>query len=174
MNAQSYIDIAKRIRLKVPAIKAIDIFNNQYEEPERHASLNCPCVFVEWLPTLWQDTGQGIQEGKGGFRIHCVMKTYRGTVDIDKVSDAQAALNLGHLTLPADIHAALQGFEPECYTKLTRTQTIPDHRYNSIIAIVHEYTAEELDGSAYEYKDYVDHTIEDFVVPGEIKKAGEE
>lgn len=168
MNSQAYIDIAKRIRLKVPTVKTIDVFNNQYEEPSRHDPVTCPAVLVEWAPTEWSDLPMGIQEGVGGFRIHCVVNTLRHTRNIDLQTNTQAALNLLHLAFPKAVHAALQGFAPCGYGQLSRVQTQPDHRFSSIIVIVYEYRASVIDESAFEYEQYVEHPIEDFIVPGEI------
>lgn len=168
MNQQSYIDLAKHIRLKVPATKSIDIFNNQYDEPERHHPLNTPCVLIEWLPTEWMDSGSGVQEGAGGFRLHCVVQAIATTQNIDKVSNNQAAIYLQHLTFHNDVHAAVNGFAPSGYSALQRVRTVPDHRYNSIIVIVHEYTATERDESGYAYKDHTLVPVLDFPITKHI------
>lgn len=169
MNQQSYIDLAKRIRAKVPACNSIDIFNNQYDEPNQHQPLRTPGVLIEWLPTEWMDSGSGVQEGTGGFRIHCLVQSLANTQNIDLVSDNQAVINLQHLNFHSDVHAALNGFAPSNYSPLQRVRTVPDHRYNSIIVIVHEYTAQERDESGYAYKDHVLAPVTDFPITKDME-----
>jgi hypothetical protein len=170
MNSQSYIDIAKRIREKVPAVKTIDIFNHQYEEPEKHAAFACPAVLIEWLPTDWTDMPMGVQEGMGGFRIHCVVNTLRHARNIDQLPPAQAALQVQHLQFATQVHAALQGFAPDGYSPLLRVQSQPDHRFTGNVIIVQEYRAKIIDSSAYVYANYTEAVIEDFRVPGDIER----
>ena len=166
MNAQSYIDIAKRIREKVPACRSIDIYNAQYEEPNRHQPLSYPCVLIEWLPTNWDSLSGGAQNGNGGFRIHCVVNSMHSTYDLDKKTPTQQGLSLQHIQFQQQVHEALQGFAPSDYSKMQRTRTIPDHRYTSVLAFIHEYAASEFNQASDSAQ--VMHQVNDFPTTGEI------
>lgn len=168
MHPKSYTDLAERLRLKVPGIKTIDLYNGQYDDPAQHNAYTCPAVFIEWLPVEWQDMPAGVQQGAGGFRIHCVVNTLRETRNIDRLSPPQQSQHTAHLLFPAAVHAALQGFAPHGYSPLGRVLTTPDHRYTGNIIVVHQYTAHVVDTSAYAYAQYIEHPIDDFEVPGEI------
>lgn len=166
MNAQSYIDIAARIRAKVPVCRSIDIYNAQYEEPNKHQPLKYPCVLIEWLPTNWESLGNNAQQGDGGFRIHCVVNSMNSTYDLDTKTLTQQGLSLQHLQFQRQVHDALQDFAPTDYTGLQRTRTVPDHRYTSVLVFIHEYSA----GEIYRATDpnTVMHPVEDFPTTGEI------
>lgn len=148
MNPQSYIDIAGRLRSKVPGIKTIDLYNAQYDDPAQHNAYACPAVFIEWLPVEWHDFPDGLQHGEGGFRIHCVIHSLLHTRNIDLLSPPQQSQHTAHLLFPAAVHAALQGFSPHACGPLRRVLSVPDHRFSGNIIIIHQYHAPVLDASA--------------------------
>jgi hypothetical protein len=160
MNTLAYIDLAKRLREKVPGIKHIDLYNQQPENPQLHIPQNLPAVLIEFLPTQWQTQGQGTQRGTGGIRVYCVMKNFLGADNIDRHTQQAAEQRLAYLLFEKVVHAALQDFAPSGYGKLMRSSTLPDATFTSVMVVVHEYEAAEADDSAFVYKDYEAAVIE--------------
>lgn len=154
MNTLAYIDLAKRLREKVPGIKHIDLYNQQPENPQLHIPQNLPAVLIEFLPTQWQTHGQGVQRGTGGIRVYCVMKNFLNTDNIDLRTQEVAEQRLAYLLFEKIVHAAVQGYAPTGYGNLMRSSTLPDATFTSVMVVVHEYEAAEVDDSAFVYKDY--------------------
>lgn len=164
MNTAAYIDITKRLKEKVAGIKFIDLYNGQFENPENHLPANYPAVYIEFLPTQWTTQGQGTQRGTGGIRVYCVMKSFLDTYNIERYTQPQQQQRLAHLLFEKAVHAALQNFAPTGYGNLMRSSTLPDATFTSVIVVVHEYEAAEIDDSAFVYKDWQQAVIEDFKI----------
>jgi hypothetical protein len=93
----------------------------------------------------------------------------RSTYNLDQKPNAQQQLSLQHLQFEKAVHTALQGFAPCGYSQLMRTRTVPDHRYTSVLDIIHEYTANEIDSNGAQHL-LTMQAIEDFTVSGNIEK----
>lgn len=168
MNTLAYIDIARRLREKVPGIKMIDLYNGQFENPEKHLVAAYPAVYVEFLPTEWKTLAAGLQQGTGGVRIFCVMKHFTDTANIDLLSQPLAEARLAWLLFESAVHAALQGFAPSGFTALQRTSSLPDSTFSSIFVVVHEYQADVLDSSAHAYQQWLQIPVHDFPTSGHL------
>jgi hypothetical protein len=164
MNYPAYIDIAKQIRAQAPGVKHIDLFNDQYNRPKESNPFNTPAVFVEFMPTPWRSTMNGVQEGMGGFRIHVVFTFIGNSHNIESFTQEQLDALFLNYTITKKIHNALSGFAPANCTQMERTSSMPDHNHDELLIEVMEYSFTEYDDSADEYGDYIETLINDIII----------
>lgn len=160
MTESIYNALEKRLQEKVPEIKNIDWFANQYEPSEEEDFVwITPAVFLEFAPVTWQTTGDtAIQQTLMTLTVHTV--TDNNLVTKDRFTATQ------HLTIQRKVHAALHEFscllsyiQPTVtnsddhilLNELTRITSEPDHTLNVFITTKQTYTAQVFDLDLYFY-----------------------
>lgn len=140
MNIAPYISISARIRTNVSEIKHIDLYNAQYENPEKEDPFNTPAVFIEYTDGNWEDMTAEFQQQVAGFVIHVVVDNYGRTDNIDQKNATQQENDLKHLNIDSKVHKALKGFVPEgCASGMFRTYTDYDNSHDQLMIIKHTY-----------------------------------
>lgn len=172
MNPTIYIEIAKHLRAEVPAMKHIDLYNRQYENSRDQHPYNMPAVFVEFVDFTPQGGISGVVEGTRVIRLHCVVTTYKDAANIDLVNTTEQNKRLAHLAFHNAIHAAMQGFSTQHASAFALVGETNDHNHNQVLANVLQYEYNETTNS-YWYKDYINHTIVDIKVEGDIVEPGQ-
>jgi phage gp37-like protein len=172
MNPQLYIDIAKHLRAKVPAMKHIDLYNRQYENSLQQHPLNVPAVFVEFISFAPMGGAQGVVEGTRAIRLHCVVTTFKDTMNIDLVNTTEQNKRLAHLAFHQAVQDALEGHTLPTCGAMQLVSEINDHNHNQISVNILQFECNHTVNN-YWYKDYINHVITDINVVGEIVEAGQ-
>ncbi|HLP52173.1 MAG TPA: hypothetical protein VK154_14890, partial [Chitinophagales bacterium] len=110
MNTTALLSIGTRIKTLCPNIQHIDLYNNQYL-PDAELQTNPfskPAVFIEFGPTQWDDTNDGIQQGEGLLRVHVVIEVYADTYSLFTLTPEEQQTLLEHYQVAQQVHAALQ------------------------------------------------------------------
>lgn len=118
--------ISERLIINVAEVKHID----EYGGPsylERNVAITYPCVFVEILPVVWQDTPQNTQKANIDIKIHALTEVIADTY-LNKKNKPEAQKAIEFYDIAPLIHFWLQGFNPADnqfyqFGKMTRTNS---------------------------------------------------
>lgn len=181
MNTQAYIDLSAQLRSELstayPELE-IDIYNGQFENPDKFNSYNYPAVFIEFNANNWVNNTDNTQEGLGGFKIHCVSPIVdQDTRNIDLATGPEQTARLAMLAFSQLVHQALQNFQPTGFsTPLERVDDLPDHNYDEKMVVTIHYTAIALDTTTgyYEQDNWETIQLTGTVVTPEIDDSEQE
>lgn len=122
MQATIFNTIASRIKAKMPEIRQIEIYNDQYNNIEDEAyPVFPPAAFIEFEDIEWSNLGELVQQAIVTVNIHIVtehiapFKMNENSADV--LAYAQSVTNLS-----GKLHQALHGFVP--ITPLSPAQPI--------------------------------------------------
>lgn len=139
-----FYDIIKaRILEKVPAVKTLRLFNNQFENEEKENAFAYPAVFVQFLNLNWIAKPQGLQEADAVIRLH---------VGFHSLETEEREI----FTLIEDIHKAVQSLSTaELFGDLNRVNEEQDIDHGNVIVWLADYSTLLTDVSGYRSKDLV-------------------
>ena len=143
MLTAPYISIAAQLRAKVPSIKHIDLYYQQYlsAEAKKQHPFNPPAVFIEYGDCEWVEQGKYIQEADTTFTLHCVTTMMTDTMNIDQFDAGKQADKLAPLALDTLVHAAMQRFTPDgCCREMWRVHTVYDRDHDQLTVIKITYS----------------------------------
>lgn len=155
MFAPFYKLLSKRLRDKMPELKQIALFMNQYNLTEEELPLFPPCCFIEFGEIPWRDTGLHIQEGDAEISFHLVMDFVLPTDNFDLEGFNALEYDTKVLDLMQKLHLALQGWDLKdqqgrIYTgAFTRSGTRPEPDAGGLSVWVVTYRCNVVDNSAY-------------------------
>jgi hypothetical protein len=136
MNTNLYNGIVTRLQAKVPDLKTIKLFNDQFNHSNSDVNENndeqaflYPCCFLEFTDIEYTTATSLLQSYTGTLRLHIGFESYKNE-DTDI------------FTLKQNIFKALQGFQvttDKIYGKLIRLKETTDTEHNNIYIYIQEY-----------------------------------
>lgn len=126
-----YLSLMKRLQERVPGIKHIDLFNNQFIMEGEEMPRKCPAVLIEFKPIIFKSVGNRRQEGEMNIDIHI------GSEVIQEVSSRENERirdkGLSHLELVDKVTNATMGFtDNDVFGTITRTGYSPDNNHDKV------------------------------------------
>jgi hypothetical protein len=115
------------LETKVPAIRKIDWYNQQYLNTEKQKAINYPAVYIEVLdPQNWEDASAGLQVANMRIKLHIV--------DFDLKDDPEDIMDLTQTVFLAVQGVALYDFvnDIQVTSKMVRVATEFTTRYNQL------------------------------------------
>ena len=136
MINQFYEALLAQLQTKVPGIKFIDFWNNQFDmlNTEDEIPFNFPAVFIEIDPIEWQTLADSSQQSPAVIIMHLGVETLQETSNQELLATRAAGMN--HLPLVQDISKALHGFSGTNFGTITRIGTTFDQNYGSVKEIL--------------------------------------
>lgn len=137
---QLYLDIKARLKLKIPDLNFIAVYNNQFDlmEGQQIYSFPFPCAFVEIVSdSEAQQLGNGVQIFDPLYvKIHIGHEFYNG--------DNQEE-NLAVYDLRDKVYKALQKWEPNGAVAFIRSSETQDPDHTNVYHFVQTYTTNYID-----------------------------
>ena len=120
-------------------IKYVRLFNNQFirsngAKPDQQG-FRYPCVFIEFRDPTFSDLSQGVQAFDTVIRLHLGFESYKDE-DIEV------------LQLKQDLYKAVQLFQQDYHSKLTRITQSQDFNHNNIQIYTTDYKVHGKDYTA--------------------------
>lgn len=108
-----YLAIVNRIKSRVPEVKHIDLYNQQYLKQEEEHPFLTPAVFIEFSSMPWLNQGDGTQEApEGQITLHLVDDDYSDSWQAgDDVANQTPAM--AWIELIEKLHQAFNNFAPK-------------------------------------------------------------
>ncbi len=136
MNTNLYNGIVTRLQAKVPELKTIKLFNDQFNHSNSDVNENndeqaflYPCCFLEFTEIEYTTATSLLQSFTGILRLHIGFESYKNE-------------ELDMFALKQKIYKALQGFQVSdvnIFGKLTRLRETTDTEHNNIYIYIQEY-----------------------------------
>lgn len=154
MLATFYKLISKRLRDKLPELKQIALFTNQYNMTDEELPIFPPACFIEFGEIPWLDTGLHTQEGNADISFHLVMDFVLPTDGFDLAGFNAQEYDLKVLDLMQKLHLGLQGWQMRDQAGLahaspfTRTSIRPEPDAGGLAVWIVTYRCSLIDNSA--------------------------
>lgn len=152
MLTYPYHLIKNRVTSKVPELKEIDWFLNQYDPSGPGIIYTAPGLYIEFLPFDTQSLGGGVQMAAAEFRMHLVSdnvfdndKRIRKTTPTDHANLIDKTYNAvyKYRGLLSDLpeFAALAGTENDfrLINSIDRTGVVPPHNLSGLMVTVQSF-----------------------------------
>lgn len=114
-----YLDVRQRILDKVPEVKHVLLFNNQFDRDTEEEAFTYPCVFIEFLQLIHSGVASNQQKSDIQIRLHVGYESL-------KTED------LGLLDLVQSVHLAVQGFSGQLFSGLQRIEERQDIDHDNV------------------------------------------
>ncbi|MDR1345953.1 MAG: hypothetical protein LBK03_04560 [Bacteroidales bacterium] len=146
MRKELYLEIKNRIKGILdagnqPVFKHFDLWNRQVEFLEQEAKFQCPAIFVEFNPIVWDKLTEDEQTALPVVRIHIVTNWYGQTADYSPKESEM----LNYLNLPDVLYQHLMLFDAGSAFLFERTQSITNHNHERLVDSVEEYSCRIID-----------------------------
>lgn len=119
MEKDLYIALKQEINKKLPKIKTVGLFNNQFENESKENPFLYPCVFIQFTPNSFKDLQQGVQQVDVTLTTHLGFESYKDE-DVEM------------LELKQDLYKVVQRLQNGYGSKLTRDAERPNYNHNNI------------------------------------------
>jgi hypothetical protein len=134
MNIDLYNGIVARLTAKVPELKTIKLFNNQFahsnnDEPRDEQAFLYPCAFIEFAEVNYVDQKQRVQDYTATLRVHIGFESYKYE-DVDVFTLKQKVVKYLH---------EYQVSSPQIFGKILRRLETTDTEHNNIYVYVVEF-----------------------------------
>lgn len=130
MELELHQALVSEIRTKLPEIKTIALFNNQFIHSngtlQDENSFLYPCVFLQYSQGNFIDLSQGVQQYELTITSHLGFESYK-TEDLDV------------LRLKQDLYKVIQRFRNENLSRLTRVSERQDFDHDNIQVYLTDY-----------------------------------
>lgn len=121
-----YLAIVNRIRARVPEVKHIDLYNEQYLKQSEESPILTPAVFVQFSALPWQNQGDGTQEAPDAeITLHLVADDYEDTWQANDANIADSPA-MRWIALIEKLHKAFNNFSPIALYLPPGAATLPD------------------------------------------------
>lgn len=77
MEKDLYIALKQEIQKKLPKIKTVALFNNQFEHENEEIAFLYPCVFIQFSPVGFKDLSMGVQQVEMTLTTHLGFESYK-------------------------------------------------------------------------------------------------
>lgn len=145
MKKLLFEEIKNRLIDRVPELKTIGLFNNQFSTEKKINPFVYPAAFIEFESFDWKQQGRGIQIGNAAVKIHVGFETYKTNISSTIPAFPEDDL---FFDLIAKIHVALNGFDNECFTPLIRMNEQQDADHDNVLVWATTYGTQITDDGA--------------------------
>jgi hypothetical protein len=140
MIKQIYTDIQTRLEAIRDTegnalLKHFDLWNQQVAFIEEETPFNCPAVFIEILPILWQQMGGEYQQSEVTIRLHLVTQWFSQTAK----NNPRQNTALDYLDLSGKVFDAMHKFSVANSNQFTRVKSIINHNHERYVDSIEEY-----------------------------------
>lgn len=141
MRKELYNIICDHLRTAVPAIRHIDLWNQNVEFIEQESAWPRPAVFVEFGPIAWKSIGGhedcDLYRGQGTVSLH-IVTDWTGSSDADSTTRENC---LSAYSLSEAIQSALLEYtDGEHYHALKLFQTVTSHNHEDLLECIDTYS----------------------------------
>lgn len=109
MIAQIFKTLQYFITERIPEIKYVSLYNNQFNQPLDNRAIPTPAILIEILPINFDNMLKGVQYSKVDINIHFGTEIYSGFDRDDKMQDS----SFEHLNLLDKVYIALNRVNSE-------------------------------------------------------------
>jgi hypothetical protein len=114
-----YIAIKAEIEAKLPEIKTVRLFNNQFENENVENPFLYPCCFLQFTPLEFKDYANGVQQFNMNVTTHLGFESFK-----DEDTDI--------LRLKQDLYNVVQRFRNTEFSRLLRVAERPNYNHSNI------------------------------------------
>ncbi len=172
MLKEYYKLLVRQLHTKLPELRQIALFNNQYNQTELELPIFCPAVFIQFAAVPWKTTGLHTQESTATITFHLVMD-YLMSTHHDAPLENQLQFDEQVLDMVQKLDECLQGWQakdgeegPVVSTELTRTDTDQDTGSDGLHVWQLTYTCELIDNTLNRDRDLIPVIIDSLNVSG--------
>lgn len=119
MEKELYIALKKEINKKLPKIKTVGLFNNQFESENKENAFLYPCVFIQFQPNDFKDLSMGVQQFEMTITAHLGFESY-------KDEDVEI------LEIKQELYKVMQRFQDGYFSMMTRVAERPNYNHDNI------------------------------------------
>jgi hypothetical protein len=146
---------------RVPEIKTIDLFNNQFERESKNNPVKFPCCFIEFENFDWKSQSGGIQIGNLVVKFHIGFETYKTNNSSGRPDESN---DIDFLDLIEKIHTSINMFNTENFNPLLRVTEQQNTDHDNVLTWVVSYsTMITDDGAERRFADQLINMIPDTV-----------
>lgn len=118
MELELYNALKKEIEDKLPEIKTVRLFNNQFESMNVENAFSFPCVMLQFQSTGFRELSQGVQQFDMTVTTHLGFESYK-----DEDTDI--------LRLKQDLFKVVNRFRNEYFSRLLRVDERPNYNHSN-------------------------------------------
>lgn len=152
---QLFNDIKARLQTKVPELKFIQMYNNQFLQIEDGTvyAFPFPCVFIEFV------NENEIKQLGGGYQIYdpLTIRVHIGQ-DYYDATDGTFEQNLAIFDLRTKVFRALQKFEPTGAVQFIRYSESQDYQHTNVYHYIQDYKTNYIEQAMKEPVDGIETT----------------
>jgi len=145
MKKELFEAIKARLVARVPAIKTIALFNDQFNNEQKNNPFKYPVCLIEFDSFDWKSQSRGIQVGTLNVRFHLGVETYKTNLSSGRTDQPN---DLEFFDLIAAVHVAVNMFDAYFFTPLLRVSETQDTNHDNILVWVAEYKTQITDDNA--------------------------
>lgn len=120
MIKQFYTDIETQLKTALgESLKSVALFNNQFNNEATEKAFDYPAIFIEFSTMQYRTEGFGIQKNDIEFTLHIGNKKFRNDIEF--------------LDFTQSVYLALQGFQGEYFTAISRIFEEQDSDHDSVL-----------------------------------------
>lgn len=166
MIALYYRLLVERLKNKVPALRQIELFNNQYNNTNEELPFALPACLIEFESINWRDTGNLTQEAEATITFHIIQTFMQHNRDFDSNYYNTIAYETQLLQTLQDVHLALHGWKMKdtnnytYSTELVRRNWTPSSNNDALHIWLLTYTCTLIDNTTNR-----DNTSLPFTIP---------
>lgn len=118
MELELYNALKKEIETKLPEIKTVRLFNNQFESMDVENAFAFPCVMLQFQVNGFRELSQGVQQFDMTVTTHLGFESYK-----DEDMDI--------LRLKQDLFKVVNRFRNENFSRLLRVEDRPNYNHSN-------------------------------------------
>ena len=119
MELELFIALKKEIEDKLPEIKTVKLYNNQFESESVENAFLYPAVMIQFQSNGFKELSQGVQQFDMTVTTHLGFESY-------KSEDTEV------LRLKQDLYKVVNRFRNEYFSRLLRVEERPNYNHNNI------------------------------------------
>lgn len=155
-----YLDLSELLSA-VDELRWIDLEAGQLEMPLQSYPVQFPCALIDFPSTEYQDETHRNQQGIMTIQLRIGIDLYEDLHMIEGATASDRGTAIKRLHLITKIHAAVQGFETDYSTPLTRSSIQAERRDDGIKVFILVYgCAAKDDSAAVRYNQFTGAALE--------------
>lgn len=156
MIEQLFKDVTDRLS-QVESLRWVDLDFGQLENPGENYAVQFPCALVDIAEVQYQDETEGNQQAVVMLAVKLALDIYEDYHIADGVEAPQRDTAFQRLAMIEEVHKALQGWEGEYFTPLTRVDIVSEKNEDFLKVFSMQYKTQAIDYSAGKKYDTVEN-----------------
>jgi hypothetical protein len=163
-----YLAIVAHIRSKIPAIKWMDVYHGQDEDPTSEDGINYPAIYIQIGDLAWEDCGAGVQEAKDSvITLRICSDSIEGSAQLDDPLELPEPA-MQHLSLVDQVTKFFQGHaltlnisgnDYPLSTDFQRGLQIQTFRRNALMIDAISFRTDLIDYSSSQWNDLIETSL---------------